>query len=87
MDHIEFIDKKIDPPTGVSSPSSAIVSGDEISLLDNEGNVRFVFSGLKTYLMVGGKRVLLDVDKDNLAEEKRPTLYYTTEGDLCKIGS
>ena len=74
MDHIEFPNvKKVAPPTGISSPSVAYISsgigGDELTLLDEDGNERLVFKGLKTYRVINGKKILWDVENDKPVEK------------------
>ena len=74
MDRIEFPEKKTSPPTGISAPSKAHISagdgGDEIVLLDDNGNERLVFKGLKTYKKMGSKWVLWDIDKNASKKEE-----------------
>jgi hypothetical protein len=66
VDHIEFPSNKKVTITSISAPSIAHISsgigGDEITLLDDDGNERLVFRGLKTYRVIAGRKILWDVE-------------------------
>lgn len=55
-----------------SAPSSVLIRrmdmGDEIIMRDDDGNDRYIFRGLKTYVLINGVEVLWDMEKNKSAE-------------------